>query len=380
MTSAITPISSEALALALTLRDLSDPTHGSHAMQLMLEQITAAASRELNLPLRLERPSPVVTVEENYDELLIGKEAASRAVRYSRYVDETHMLRSHTSAAMPRLLRAVALDSNPRKPVLIAVPGLVYRRDQVDRTHVSEPHQLDLWSLSEEKVTQETLRRLMGTVAQTVLPGCPWRTLEASHPYTVDGLQLEVLKDGEWLELAEGGLIHPDILRRTKMAAGVGGLALGLGLDRALMVRKGIPDIRYLRSTSAPIQSQLLELSPWLPVSSMPATKRDLSVSVDEHLDVEILGDLCREALGDDSHLLEEVVLLSQATYEELPKSAHERLGMKENQVNVLVRVILRPLSRTLSAAEANELRDRIYLKLHRGINRSELISGGRSS
>ena len=47
-----------------------------------------------------------------------------------------------------------------------------------------------------------------------------------------------------------------------------------LGLDRALMLRKGITDIRLLRSRHPDVQSQLLDLAPYRPVSAMPEVRR----------------------------------------------------------------------------------------------------------
>jgi len=62
-----------------------------------------------------------------------------------------------------------------------------------------------------------------------------------------------------------------------------------------------------------------------------------------------------------------EVSVLSATRYEDLPDSARQRMGLAEGQQNVLVRVVLRDLDRTLTAAEANLLRDRIYAGLHQG-------------
>lgn len=53
---------------------------------------------------------------------------------------------------------------------------------------------------------------------------------------------------GEWVELAECGLASPDVLAGAGLDPTLwSGLALGMGLDRALMLRKGIPNIRLLR-------------------------------------------------------------------------------------------------------------------------------------
>jgi phenylalanyl-tRNA synthetase alpha chain len=133
------------------------------------------------------------------------------------------------------------------------------------------------------------------------------------------------------------------------------------------MLRKGISDIRLLRSGDPRIASQLHDLDLYRPVSSMPAVTRDLSVAVDEDDDVEELGDRVRDALGDNADAVEEVIVRSQTALDQLPPSAIERMGMVPGQKNVFVRVVLRHLERTLTDSEANELRNRIYAALHRG-------------
>lgn len=133
------------------------------------------------------------------------------------------------------------------------------------------------------------------------------------------------------------------------------------------MLRKGIPDIRLLRSVDRRIADQMLDLSPYRPVSATPPVTRDLSVAVDADDEVEELGDRVRDALGEGATAVEEVSVLSTTPYQDLPPSAVARMGMAPSQKNILVRVVLRHLERTLTDANANELRDRIYAALHRG-------------
>jgi phenylalanyl-tRNA synthetase alpha chain len=64
---------------------------------------------------------------------------------------------------------------------------------------------------------------------------------------------------------------------------------------------------------------------------------------------------------------VEEVAVLAETGYEQLPAQAVARLGIRQGQKNLLVRVVLRHLERTLTDAEANQLRDRIYAALHQG-------------
>jgi phenylalanyl-tRNA synthetase alpha chain len=186
------------------------------------------------------------------------------------------------------------------------------------------------------------------------------------HPYTLRGRQVDVDAKGEWVEVWECGVAHPDVLAKAGLA-GWNALALGMGLDRFLMLRKGIPDIRLLRSSHPRVVAQMLDLGPYRAVSNLPAVVRDLSVAVGSEDKVEDLGDRVRDALGTDAAAVEEVSVLSETAYDTLPPSAIARMGMAPSQKNVLVRVALRHLERTLTDAEANSLRDRVYAALHRG-------------
>jgi phenylalanyl-tRNA synthetase alpha chain len=142
---------------------------------------------------------------------------------------------------------------------------------------------------------------------------------------------------------------------------------MGLGLDRILMLRKGIADIRLLRSADKRVASQLVDLEPYRPVSSKPPVERDLSLAVSEDDDAETLGDRVRNSLGDRADDVEDLVVLGETPAEALPAAAKARLGLRDGQKNVLLRVVLRPIDHTLTSAEANVLRDRIYAALHQG-------------
>jgi phenylalanyl-tRNA synthetase alpha chain len=298
------------------------------------------------------------------------------------------MLRSHTSAGIPALLDSLRGELG-RYDELHVLPGLVYRRDAIDRTHVGEPHQVDLWRLKARGLLGPAdLDAMMAAVVEAVLPlaqypDVQWRSTPARHSYTAAGRQLDVLvtqPDGrrEWLELAECGLVAAPVLRGSGLdPRRWAGLALGMGLDRALMLRKGITDIRLLRSGQPDVQSQMLDLGAYRPVSAMPEIRRDLSLVLDSgaDADVELLGDLARTALGADADVLAALEVMAVTTTAELPPAAVERLRMGSGQVNVLLRLVLQPLDRTLTDREANVLRDRVYVALHRG-EVAELIAG----
>ncbi len=361
-------LSAEALERALRVRDLTDPAQGPHAMQQLVERAIAALARAWRCAVRVRRAAPVVTIRENYDALHYPAGGAARDARYSRYVSEDTLLRTQTSAMIPPLLRELALATPSPIDVLLACPGLIWRRDSIDRLHTGEPHQVDLWRIALRPLGEDALRDMIHRVVTGLLPGYEYRSTPTEHPYTLAGRQLDVLEDGVWVEIGECGVAHPALLEECGLAPGrYGGLAMGLGLDRLLMLAKGIGDIRLLRSGDPRVAEQMLDLTRYRPVSRQPAIQRDLSLAVSAAADGELLGDRVREALGEHAESLESIAVLSETAYEDLPPAAVERIGIEPGQKNVLLRLVIRDPVRTLTDAEANRLRDEVYAAVHEG-------------
>ncbi|WP_127497589.1 hypothetical protein [Actinoplanes solisilvae] len=360
----------------LAARDLTDPAEGHHAIQAIVDAVLGAATAlRPGAELVVHRGDRIVDVAENYDRLGYSAAAAARDARYTRYVDR-RMLRSQTSALIPGALRELHATE-----ALIACPGIVYRRDSIDRLHTGTPHQLDLWRITRGRASPADLIELVAVAITAALPGTPWRTRPATHPYTTDGLELEAWSGEEWVEIGECGLAAAHVVgparggpvpgldagpERSRPAhrPGIGqersGLAVGLGLDRLLMLRKGIDDIRLLRSDDPRVVRQMTDLTPYRPVSAQPAARRDLSVALPAGVTAEDLGDRVRELLGPDAHLVEEVSIVSTTPAAALPAASRERLRMRDDEVNVLIRVVLRDLHQALPKQRANALRDRL--------------------
>jgi phenylalanyl-tRNA synthetase alpha chain len=365
-------LEADALRRALGVRDLTDPQQGAHAMQVLIAEACAALQSAWRCELHVERGSPIVSIADNYDRLHYPSDGAARDARYTRYVCESALLRTQTSALIPAALRKRA--QTPSADALLICPGIVYRRDSIDRLHTSEPHQLDIWRISRtRKLDVNVLTELVALLTAALLPGREYRCVPAVHPYTTDGMQIDVRDDaGEWVEIGECGLALPALLAESGLAVPpYTGLALGVGLDRILMLRKVLDDVRLLRAADPRIASQLQDLERYKPVSMQPAVRRDLSVVVDAATDDETLGDAVRGALGEEASVIERVEVVAETSYQQLPAAARERLGIAPNQKNALVRVVLRALDRTLTHDECNLLRDNIYAAIHRG-TRSE--------
>jgi phenylalanyl-tRNA synthetase alpha chain len=356
------------LASALSLRDLSDPAQHPHAMQLLVGAVAARLESAWGCPVTVHRAPPVVTIEENYGVLGYPADAAAREARYTRYVDARRLLRSHATAMVPGALRAAARSAGGDLAVVCV--GLVYRRDVVDRLHVGEPHQLDVWRARRgSPLTERDLDDLVGLVVDAVMPGAEHRTLPASHPYTEAGREVEVRAGDSWVELLECGLAGRHVLAAAGLdPAEWSGLALGMGLDRALMLRKGIADIRLLRSDDPRVSGQMLTLEPYREVSAMPPTTRDLSLAVAGDVTAEELGDRVRQCLAPGAlESVEEVGVVTETDAAELPAQAIARIGLRPGQKNVLLRLVLRHPTRTLTAAQANGIRDSVYAAVHEG-------------
>jgi phenylalanyl-tRNA synthetase alpha chain len=398
----MTYLTPRALAADLALRDLTDPAEGPHAVQLIVDAILTDVTARWNADLVVHRGDRIVDVADNYDRLGYTPDAATRDARYTRYVDARRLLRSQTSALVPPGLRRIAATG--RTEVVLACPGVVYRRDTIDRLHTGTPHQLDVWRLTAGPAATDAathhpsdlgvgvgtdpygtgikatttprsrgvrgldradLLELIEVVVGAALPGMRCRTVSAAHPYTTGGLEIQALVAGRWVEIGECGLAASHVLRGAGLRPEVSGLALGVGLDRLVMVRKGIDDIRLLRSADPRVAGQLLDLAPYRPVSAQPAARRDVSVAVPEDMSAEEIGGRIRDCLGRRAHLIEEVRVLSETPPDQLPPAARDRLAIRDGEVNVLLRVVLRDLTSTVTNELANALRDRIYAALH---------------
>lgn len=81
-----------------------------------------------------DRLSPVVTIEQNFDNLLIPKDHVSRAKNDCYYINENHLLRAHTTAHQADFISS-GLDN-------FLIVGEVYRRDEIDSTHYPVFHQV----------------------------------------------------------------------------------------------------------------------------------------------------------------------------------------------------------------------------------------------
>ena len=378
----IRPISSQKLEEYLAIPDLSlDPADGkrAHAINLVYRKMRAALE-ELwpETEVRVIKRSPIVTKEDCYDNLLVPKDNVSRSSTYTHYVDDGHCLQTHTTAQIPGVLRELSLTYDDWEDVTILVPSLAYRRDVYDKTHLGVLHQMDIWRIVKNKTRIEgqlkksDLLEMVKTIAVELAPGWILRIEENPHPYTNEGIEVNVTHpdpaDGRDIEVLECGLLGTEIIKLNGMdPEEVSGLAAGPGLDRLVMTLKNIPDIRYLRSDNPRIIAQMYDLEEYRAVSLQPAISRDMSYCVPEDYVEEDISQEVEAAIGDDLNSLESVELLQETEHSKLNTIARQKLGIKLKQKNVLVRITLRNLNRSITKEEANQIYSRIYSKVNYG-------------
>lgn len=124
-------LTADQLRRDLAICDLTDPTQGPHAIQLVIHRAVAAPAGLSHCPVRWAPGDRIVNIQDNYDHLGFDRTDITRDVRYTRYIDHHRMLRSHSSAMIPPALRA--LVTTPAPDVLVVCPGMVYRRDATRR-------------------------------------------------------------------------------------------------------------------------------------------------------------------------------------------------------------------------------------------------------
>ena len=354
---------------ALELCDLTEQDSPTHAIGLLLNEVLEGLVLRGWPVGRILRGPRIVSAQENYGLLGYDPAEVTLGSEHTRWVDEHSLLRTQTTSQIPVALQRIAQNRKEWEIILLAAPGITFRRDSRDRWHCAEPHQMDIWVLGDpEHSTRAHLLKLVGDILACAVPDMSWIYSDSPHHYTEGGIEVNLLSNEQPVEVLECGCIARSLLQRLSIdPARHGGLALGMGLDRLTMLRKGIPDIRLLRDLDERVQAQMHDLLPWRAVSRLPSITRDISLAVSPGLSEEVLTEKMLLAAGDCSAWIEEMQVKGRWAERDLPAKAIERLGLLPGQENVLLRVVLRDCSRSITTREANALYERIQSALHEG-------------
>jgi phenylalanyl-tRNA synthetase alpha chain len=184
----------------------------------------------------------------NFTALNIPEGHPARAMHDTFYVDEKHVLRTHTSPIQIRYMQAHLekyghLESMP--DIRIIAPGRVYRVDS-DATHSPMFHQVEgLWI--GERVTFADLRGVVQDFLQRYFERdeLQVRFRPSFFPFTEPSAEMDMNWKGGWLEIGGCGMVHPNVLKHVDIdAEKYCGFAFGLGVERLAMLRYGVNDLR----------------------------------------------------------------------------------------------------------------------------------------
>ena len=187
----------------------------------------------------------------NFDALNVGKDHPARDMQDTFWVktkpgEARKVLRTHTSSVQVRFLESLA--SNPR-PFKIVVPGKVYRNEATDATHEAQFHQFEGLYVNKTVSMAELKGTLEKFLKEFLGPEAKIRLRSSYFGFVEPGVEVDVWWNNRWLEVMGAGLVHPHVIASSGLDPKVWkGFAFGMGVDRLVLMRYGIDDIRHLYS------------------------------------------------------------------------------------------------------------------------------------
>ena len=199
----------------------------------------------------------------NFEALNIPADHPARDMQDTFYIDDTHVLRTHTS---PVQIHAMM---NEQLPLRVMAPGSVFRCDS-DVSHSPNFHQIE-GLLIDKNVSMADLK---GTISYFVRelfgPNMKVRFRPSFFPFTEPSAEFDcscpmcagkgcrMCKQSGWIEIGGCGLVHPNVLRAVKIDPEVWqGFAFGFGIERMAIIQYGIEDIRLFAENDKRFLEQL---------------------------------------------------------------------------------------------------------------------------
>ncbi|EKO17237.1 phenylalanine--tRNA ligase subunit alpha [Leptospira kirschneri] len=235
------------------LRPLSKSSNGSlhpiTQIQYEIEDIFASMGFSI-----MDGPE-IETDTNNFGALNFTEDHPAREMQDTFYLENGNLLRTHTSAIQVRTLRKL------KPPFRIIAPGRVFRYEEVDASHEHTFYQIEGMVVGKDISAANLIDTMQVLLSRIFEKEIKTRLRPGYFPFVEPGFELDinclvcdgkgcpVCKQSGWLELLPCGLIHPNVLSHAGLDPKEWtGFAFGLGLDRLVMMRYGIHDIRYFQS------------------------------------------------------------------------------------------------------------------------------------
>lgn len=206
-----------------------------------------------NIGFSVAESYEIETPEYNFDRLNVPKDHPARDMQDTFYTKDGRLLRTHTSSVQARYLDEFGA------PVKIIVPGRTYRNEATDMTHEAQFNQLEALyvdkdvNLAHLKWTLEYLFKEFFKAENMDV-----RFRPSFFPFVEPGIEVDMKIWGQgvpeklqdkWIELMGAGLVHPNVLEVAGVDSSVySGFAFGGGIERWVMLRHAIDDIRLFNS------------------------------------------------------------------------------------------------------------------------------------
>ncbi|MEV6815215.1 phenylalanine--tRNA ligase subunit alpha [Micromonospora sp. NPDC051296] len=223
------------------------PRGSRHPITVQMEQIS-----DLFIGMGYEvAEGPEVELEwTNFDALNIPADHPARGLMDTFHIAPAEesglVLRTHTSPVQARTM----LTRQP--PIYVVVPGRVYRTDELDATHSPVFYQVE-GLVVDKGITMAHLRGTLDHFARAMFgEGAKTRFRPHYFPFTEPSAEFDVWfpehrKGPQWVEWGGCGMVNPRVLRACGIDPEVySGFAFGMGIDRTVMFRHGVGDMRDL--------------------------------------------------------------------------------------------------------------------------------------
>lgn len=185
----------------------------------------------------------------NFDALNVAADHPSRDIQDTFWLKEANgrcdVLRTHTTSVDVRVMK-----EGGQPPIRAIIPGRCFRNEKLDDTHEATLHQIDAFAIDKNT----SMSNLVGTLDYFIkrILGSEIKTRLRPHyyPFVEPGMDLDIWRDGQWMEILGSGMLHPVVIKNMGLDPKIWqGFAFGLGADRLTMVKYGIKNIRLFNSS-----------------------------------------------------------------------------------------------------------------------------------
>ncbi|WP_312721425.1 phenylalanine--tRNA ligase subunit alpha [Mobilicoccus sp.] len=202
----------------------------------------------------------------NFDALNFAPDHPAREMQDTFFVDPPTsglVLRTHTSPVQARtLLQRDTTRLQRGLPLYVAVPGRVYRTDELDATHTPVFHQVEGLAV-DRGLTMAHLKGTLDHFARVLFgPEATTRLRPSYFPFTEPSAEMDLWfpqkKGGAgWIEWGGCGMVNRNVLRAAGITdPEITGFAFGMGIDRAVMLRHGVNDMHDIVEGDARFSAQ----------------------------------------------------------------------------------------------------------------------------